>query len=226
MAVAQVYGAYEALMHTRAEAAGLGGSLLVLAGLNGQGTVLATGANIAGAATLAIEEDAARARGAVRGGVCDFVVTTLDEALRILKNEIRKKKPVSVVLVSEPTKAIRECVERGVRPELVASPDLAVLGGEPVPAVPSAHPLEVRWVAPAGQSLALTRVDALAAAMLDGHADPRRRWLSAAPRYVGRPMLTERYVRMNADEAARFWAAFEAGVADGSISRAVTLSGV
>ena len=227
MALSDIYRAYEALMpvgdpmHPQAES--LGGSLLLLSSLNERGTALATAANIAGAATLALEGDATRARAAVRTGVCDFMVTNLDEALRILKNEVRKKKPVSVALVAEPGAVLRECAERGVRPELVASSELAILGGQAVVEVPSTHPLEVRWSAPPGNSLALTKVDTLATAVLDGHAGPRRRWLAAAPRYVGRPMLTERYVRLEADEADQLRALLLAGVADGSVLKTVTM---
>jgi urocanate hydratase len=45
-------------------------------------------------------------------------VNSVDEALRILKNEIRKHKPVSVALANEENSAFEELAERGVAPEI------------------------------------------------------------------------------------------------------------
>ena len=41
-------------------------------------------------------------RHCVRNGIADFAVKTLDEALRILKNEIRKRQPIAVLLERQP----------------------------------------------------------------------------------------------------------------------------
>lgn len=48
-------------------------------------------ANIAGAASLSATTDAIAQRNSIRDRVVDFLVTSLDEARRILKNEIRKR---------------------------------------------------------------------------------------------------------------------------------------
>ena len=53
-------------------------------------------ASVAGAATLAIDADAEAMKAALRRGELDFVVNTLDEALRTLKNQMRQKRPLSV----------------------------------------------------------------------------------------------------------------------------------
>jgi hypothetical protein len=164
MAVSDVYREYELL--TQPGAASLGGSLLLVAGLDARGTALTAAANIAGAETLAIEEDPSSARAAVRAGVCDFMVTNLDESVRILKNEIRKKKPVAVALNAGVHAVLAECKERGLLPDLVASADLAWLGGRVVSEAAVGDNVTVRWTAPAGQSLALTKVDGMAAAAL------------------------------------------------------------
>ena len=58
-------------------------------------------ANIAGAASLSATADVATQKQAIRDGVVDFLVTSLDEAARILKNEIRKRQPVAVCVVCE-----------------------------------------------------------------------------------------------------------------------------
>ena len=117
----KVYQQYTALMSGHRD--GLGGRMLLLAGPGGssaaaEATVRA--ANIAGAATLLIEPEDAAARQCVRTGMCDFLVTTLEEALRILKNELRLKQPAAVCLLAEPESALGECVQRGVQPDIFA----------------------------------------------------------------------------------------------------------
>src|SRR5438477_324049 len=57
--------------------------------------------------------------GVFKTGYCDFLVTTLDEALRILKNAVRKKEAVSVGLVGNCADIIPELAERGVVPDIL-----------------------------------------------------------------------------------------------------------
>jgi Urocanase Rossmann-like domain len=223
--IADVYERFAALTEQSPE---LGGSLLLYTGLDGSGIALAIAANVAGAASLGLEADLARAKASIRNGACDFLVNTLDEALRILKNEIRKKKPVAVVLVGEPPGMVAEMVGRGVQPEIVAGEvpgmetlvargarrlDRGAVSGEGVSWSVEREPL--RW---------LPMVDRLAAEVLDP-ADKttaaRRRWLEAAPRYLGRALAGQRYLRMSAAEADRFAEALHKG---GGVDVAVTVS--
>lgn len=74
---------------------------------------------IAGAAVLSLTQDATFAREAMRLGGCDYVVTSLDESLRILKNNLRTGKPAGVALVADVAEARRELDERGVMPDFV-----------------------------------------------------------------------------------------------------------
>ena len=97
-----------------------GGALVLNVGLGPTGAAISIAASIAGAACLSFEADGARAREALRSGACDFVVNTLDEALRVLKNEVRRKRPVSVGLEGGVDANLEEMIERGVAPELVA----------------------------------------------------------------------------------------------------------
>ena len=94
------------------------GALMVGCGLGPGGPALALAGNIAGAGCLAIEERSAVCRAALRSGACDFVVNSVDEALRILKNEIRQRRPVSVGLALGPNAALTELMERGVLPQV------------------------------------------------------------------------------------------------------------
>jgi urocanate hydratase len=94
------------------------GSVILTLGLDEVGAALAIAGNIAGAVTLAIDNDPARLREIVRTGACDFVVNTLDEAIRAMKNEVRKRSPLSVALAVDPLQALSEVLERGLAPQL------------------------------------------------------------------------------------------------------------
>ena len=94
------------------------GALVVACGLGDGGSALSIAANIAGAGCLAIDPRPEAGRAAMRSGACDFVVNTVDEALRVLKNEIRQRRPVSVGLTLDSSAAVDELIDRGVLPEL------------------------------------------------------------------------------------------------------------
>src|SRR5437764_6478390 len=69
----------------------LAGKLIVSGGMGGMGGAQPLAATMAGAAFLGIEVDPERIKKRLKTGYCDFMVTSLDEALRIRKNEVRKK---------------------------------------------------------------------------------------------------------------------------------------
>jgi len=67
-----------------------------------------------------MDVDPERIKKRLKTGYCDFMVTTLDEALRILKNAVRKKrKTFSVGLVGNCADIIPELAERGVVPDIL-----------------------------------------------------------------------------------------------------------
>ena len=94
------------------------GKLVFACGEGASATGLAAAVSIAGGTTLVVDPDVAGVKAVFRQGGVDFVVNTLDEALRVLKNEIRKGRPVSVALVAEVGAAVAEMVERGVLADL------------------------------------------------------------------------------------------------------------
>ena len=96
-----------------------GGSLTLSLGLDPAGAALAIAANIAGAVSL--DNNPTHLREVVRTGACDFVVTTLDEAIRAMKNEVRKHAPLSVALDADPFLALNEILERGLSPQLFST---------------------------------------------------------------------------------------------------------
>jgi urocanate hydratase len=118
-AQAEALRAFTVLASLRTEWAG---SLVLAIGLGPRGAAVSTAGNIAGAACLAIDQRPEACRAALLSGACDFVVNTVDEALRILKNQIRQRRPVSVALEAGPTAALNELIDRGVLPELFTEP--------------------------------------------------------------------------------------------------------
>src|SRR5499425_2470521 len=97
----------------------LSGKLIVSGGMGGMGGAQPLAATMTGAAFLGIDVDPERIKKRLRTGYCDFMVTTLDEALRILKNAVRKKENVSVGLVGNCSDIIPELAVRGVVPDIL-----------------------------------------------------------------------------------------------------------
>jgi urocanate hydratase len=97
----------------------LSGKLVVSGGMGGMGGAQPLAATMAGAAFLGIDVDPERIKKRLKTGYCDFMVTTLDEALRILKNAVRKKENISVGLVGNCADIIPELAERGVVPDIL-----------------------------------------------------------------------------------------------------------
>jgi urocanate hydratase len=97
----------------------LSGKLIVSGGMGGMGGAQPLAATMTGATFLGIDVDPERIKKRLKTGYCDFLVTTLDEALRILKNAVRKKENVSVGLVGNCADIIPELAERGVVPDIL-----------------------------------------------------------------------------------------------------------
>jgi len=97
----------------------LEGKLIVSGGMGGMGGAQPLAATMTGAAFLGIDVDPERIKKRLKTGYCDFMVNTLDEALRILKNAVRKKENVSVGLVGNCADVIPELAERGVVPDIL-----------------------------------------------------------------------------------------------------------
>jgi urocanate hydratase len=76
-------------------------------------------ATMNGAAFLGIDVDPERIKRRVKTGYCDVMVTSLDEALRILKNAVRKREATSVGLVGNCADLIPELAKRGIVPDIL-----------------------------------------------------------------------------------------------------------
>src|ERR1700719_1977192 len=97
----------------------LAGKLVVTGGMGGMGGAQPLAATLNGAAFLGIDADPERIKRRVKSGYCDVMVTSLDEALRILKNAVRKGEATSVGLVGNCADLIPDLAKRGVVPDLL-----------------------------------------------------------------------------------------------------------
>jgi urocanate hydratase len=97
----------------------LAGKLIASGGMGGMGGAQPLAATLNGAAYLGIDVDPERIKRRVKSGYCDVMVNNLDEALRILKNAVRKREATSVGLVGNCADVIPELVRRGVVPDLL-----------------------------------------------------------------------------------------------------------
>jgi urocanate hydratase len=95
----------------------LAGKLIASGGMGGMGGAQPLAATLNGAAFLGIDVDPERIKRRVKTGYCDVMVNDLDEALRILKNAVRKREATSVGLVGNCADVIPELARRGVVPD-------------------------------------------------------------------------------------------------------------
>jgi hypothetical protein len=209
---AAVYEQYIALTAaaTLDSTSGLGGKLL-FAGDLARNSDLLRAANIAGAASLAVSDSLAAGREAMRNGVIDFLVTSLDEALRILKNELRKQQPVSVSVEASPDRIVQQMVERGVLPDLLAAFACGVeeerrfldQGSSGLSAVPSTDRKYMTWSVSQSGRQCLAQIDSFARELFAEGELARERWLRLAPRYLGRVAQRQHGVLLTLLEAEK-----------------------
>jgi len=222
-----VQRAYAGLMGTAfADAeAGLGGRLLYAGELDGEGRALVAAANIAGAASLAATADRAAPRQAIRDGIADFLVNSLDEALRIFKNQLRKREPAAVCVGLAPELVECEMRERGVAPDLLRT-EVPTLPYHEALVIPDAEQAEnaldktpalITWSVASAPAQWLPKLDAIALDCLGPEAWQARRWLRLAPRYLGRAAQGVHLLSCDREVAARFVERVEQAVDRGEI---------
>jgi len=193
---------------------GLGGKLLYAGEIDAEGRHLLYAANIAGAASLAASADPIALRQAMRDGVIDFFVNSLEEALRILKNEIRKRQTVSVGVAAEPHHLAEQMLDRGALPDLLpqevrlnpAQRNKFLSQGSRLIAAATIPPASrfATWQVDRDFARWLPRLDDCAKAVLPPEDHCRLRWLRLAPRYLGRQAQREHGVGFYEAEFAKF----------------------
>lgn len=215
----------------------LGGQFLYAGELDDEGRALLVAANVLGAASFTVTSDPSAQRRAIREGVADFLVTTLDEALRILKNQLRKREPVAICVAAKPHNIEREMEERGVQPDLVTCSlsGLARFGPAFETGVrhvehtsPALNRSVVTWTAETAAHIWLPKLDTLALDCLNSDAGPvelaARRWLRLAPRYFGRLAQGRRIVSCNSAAAQQIFNRVQTAVEQGEVGVPVWIS--
>ena len=205
---------------------GLGGKFFYAGKLDGEGRALVVAANIAGAASLVATADRATQKQAIRDGVADFVVNSLDEALRILKNQLRKRETVAVCVGLAPQAVEREIEERGVLTDLLRRDvriapyhdALMLQEGAPEEIDIQKVPALVAWRVDSALPNALAQLDAIALESLEADAWAARRWLRLSPRYLGLMAHGLRLLDCNWEFAASFAERVDKSVARGEIA--------
>jgi len=192
--ISAVHAFYVALASQLDPVHALGGQLLYAGQLSMETARLIRAANIAGAASLSVSDSTSALREATRDGVVDFAVTSLDEALRILKNEIRKRLPVAVAIQGSPVDIANQMMLRSVQPDLLAPSAIqplcaraAFLERGSLLVEPHPDPTNLRiWQFPSGWHTRCSELDEQIRALLPASDLASRRWLRLSPRYLPR----------------------------------------
>ncbi len=210
----------------------LGGRLLYAGELDAHGRATVIAGNVAGCATLSATADLTAQKLVIRDGVVDFVVTSLDEALRILKNEVRKRATVAVCVGAAPSAVETQMIERGVLPDLVLEgprgqwPNMPDFGSETRKVqlmAPCSGLAFMTWQVAQAPARWMAKLDAIALDCLssDGQA---RRWIRLSPRYCGRSAQARRVLYCGQDLASQILSRFAVQVQDGEIDTEVAAS--
>jgi len=97
----------------------LAGKWILTAGLGGMGGAQPLAATMAGASMLAIECRPERIAKRLTTRYLDVLARSLDEALQLIEQSIRERKPRSVGLLGNASEVLPELLKRGVRPDAV-----------------------------------------------------------------------------------------------------------
>ena len=92
---------------------------ILTAGLGGMGGAQPLAATMAGISMLAIECRPSHIQRRLETGYLDQQATNLDEALKMIEDACRKRKPISVGLLGNAAEILPELLRRGVKPDAV-----------------------------------------------------------------------------------------------------------
>jgi urocanate hydratase len=116
-----VQGTYETFVEVGRQhySGDLSGRWILTGGLGGMGGAQPLAATMAGASCLAVECQPSRIEMRLRTGYLDRRTDTLDEALAIIEQSCRDRKPVSVGLLGNAAEIFPQIYRRGIRPDAV-----------------------------------------------------------------------------------------------------------
>ncbi|TFF27269.1 urocanate hydratase [Jiella endophytica] len=116
-----VQGTYETFVEMGRQHYGgdLSGRWILTAGLGGMGGAQTLAATMAGASCLAIECRPSSIDFRLKTGYVDKQAKDLDEAIALMEEAARTKRPISVALLGNAAEILPEMVRRGVRPDIL-----------------------------------------------------------------------------------------------------------
>jgi urocanate hydratase len=116
-----VQGTYETFAELGRQHYGsdLTGQWILTAGLGGMGGAQPLAATMAGASCLAVECQPSRIDMRLRTAYVDARTDSLDEALAMMEESCRNRKPISVALLGNAAEVFPEIHRRGIRPSIV-----------------------------------------------------------------------------------------------------------
>ena len=116
-----VQGTYETFVEMGRQHYGgdLAGRWILTAGLGGMGGAQPLAATMAGASMLAVECRPERIQKRLDTRYLDVRADTLEEALALIEQSVRERRPVSVGLLGNAAEVLPELLQRGVRPDAV-----------------------------------------------------------------------------------------------------------
>jgi urocanate hydratase len=115
-------GTYETFVQagrTHFNSEDLAGRVVLTGGLGGMGGAQPLACTMAGGVMLAIEVDPARAQKRIETKYVDVVVTSIDEALKLVAEAKEKKQPLSVGLIGNCADVLPELLKRNFKPDFV-----------------------------------------------------------------------------------------------------------
>ena len=95
------------------------GRWILTGGMGGMGGAQPLAGTMAGASILCVEVDESRINRRIKMGYCDIKVKTLDKAIKLIKEQIAKKEPISIGLVGNCAEIFPEIFRRGIIPDIV-----------------------------------------------------------------------------------------------------------
>lgn len=215
----------------------LSGKLIVNCGMETVGSLMSLAATMNGAAFLGIDADAEKVKKQLKAGRCDFMVNSLDEALRILKNAVRKKENVSVGLVADCEEIMQKFSERGVLPEIiniasgsVSASAAVVQHSQSFPAFATEYISPIldsgrrpfRWFALSGEPADIFTSENI---LLELFPENRilNRWIEMARKRIKFQGLPSRICWLNSEERKRFALAIHQSIRDGKITAPIVM---
>jgi urocanate hydratase len=97
----------------------LSGRWILTGGMGGMGGAQPMAGTMSGTTILVVEVDEARINRRVKMGFCDIKVKTLDKALKLVKEHVASKEPISIGLVGNCAEIFPEIFRRGMIPDIV-----------------------------------------------------------------------------------------------------------